>query len=186
MTGGRRTPKPDEIPTYDEVPPRFVSTSDNPALDMPTYAWSPGRQRAVLAMNSRDRDAIVNLRCEAQAGRRQCRKLLGGVWSTRYGVVLVVDALTDTSLLLAYKENLRPGPEADHLSESSFIDEHPILLTDVSAAMVWCPEHGTWPVDLTELRSRVARWKKTGRNQTMATSPPSPWSTLRERSARTV
>jgi hypothetical protein len=171
-----------EIPPYDQVPPRRLFT---PASDIPSFARAPGRLRAVFAKNAREGDPVVDIRCGIQQGSRQCRKRLAGVWSTPHGEVLVVNAqVDDTSLRQAYKENMRPSLEPDHLAEE--VDEEPILLTDVRTATLWCRQHGSWQVDLPVLRQQVDHWRETGRSQTMPTSPPGSLSTVRKRSARRV
>jgi hypothetical protein len=160
-------PRPVDVSPYDQIPPTWVSTSDDPGMDIPTYAWTAGRQRADRALNSRDGDPVVTIRCGVLSGGRQCRRVLGGIWATSHGVVLIVNAHSDDgSFARAYKENLRPGPEPDHLPDSMFTEEEPILLADVRVATAWCRSHGSWDMNLAELRGSFRR-----REPSFATSP---------------
>ena len=164
-----QVPSTSEVPIYDRVPPKWVSTSDTPALDIPAFAQSPARRRAVIAMNARSGDPLVSFRCGVQKGDRQCRDRLGGVWATNHGDVLVVQDQVDSSLAEAYKTNLDPGHGSDNFRESPA--EQPILVEDVRSATTYCPRHGPCEVVLDVLRRQLKTAKATGKTQHLAVVP---------------
>jgi hypothetical protein len=164
-------PPLDEEAVYNEVPPTWIPSLRSP--DIPSFTFALGRVRAVLAAEDRSGDPVVNLRCGSTIGKRACRSWLGGVWETVHGLVLVVQSpQPDTSIIGAYKGDIDPGTETDHLSESHFVDEHPILMTDVHKAQVWCRRHGSWNLDMADLRHRLDEWRWSRRRATLSTSSP--------------
>ena len=157
---------------------------DNP--DIPTYVLTLGRQSAVRAQNARQGPPIVKILCGGNR-RGKCHTNLGGVWNTEHGNVLVVSArLDDIGLARAYKANARLGPDPDqfdHFPDSDVMTEEPILLNDVRVATVWCRRHGSWGLNLRDVRGQVEQWKWERRRLTYLSVPPSV-STVDERSAR--
>ena len=57
--------EPADTPAYDQVPTPWVNSTDILAVDVPTFAFSPGRLRAVRATNARSGKPIVSIRCGA-------------------------------------------------------------------------------------------------------------------------
>jgi len=136
--------------------------------EVPTYAFHPIRRAAVMAMNSRDGRPTTDIRCGEPYRGRQCRRILGGIWTTRYGTILLVNRLGNSYRRRIYTRILHSRYEREGLwREQGFVDEEPLLLHldgewhlvpgAEDQCSVLCPRHGTWSLDLTPIRGRTPR-----------------------------
>lgn len=134
--------------------------------DWPAWIRDPVRQRATLAMNTRNGKPTVNICCGYQYRKGYCSKPLGGVWRTTHGTVIVLNRLMAPESVHQYNQ-VAAQPELRRRlwrEGGSYIELAPFIRFDGTwhrvpgeegEDLVRCVRHGAWPLDLESLASRV-------------------------------
>ena len=132
---------------------------------LPWYAFDPISQQATAAVNSHVGRALVEIRCAEPYRKGTCGKLLGGVWTTRFGTVVSILHLHDDEREW-YEQNYKSAEVRDVLwQEGGFVLEVPILLLadrlwhDIPGRsedqLVRCPRHDRWTIDNEALEEKI-------------------------------
>jgi hypothetical protein len=146
--------------------------------EIPGYAFTPARQAAVRAMNARaDSKPNVEIRCGADHKGATGGPIIGGVWFTDVGDVLVVkwrDPDDDASGFLDVEKSSTWIAAPHHrLADDFMVEEQPVLLGRPGQRFpAWCRVHGSWLLDepAIEMKARLA--KRTRRMEKYRALPP--------------
>jgi hypothetical protein len=134
--------------------------------EFPAYVFDPVRQAAVFATNTRSGKPNVEVRCATAFRKGICGRLLGGAWIEGESGVVIVTRLGFHDSAKYYKA-ISYGRTAreQEWQETGFVEEEPVLLLVDGAwrlvpgsderAMVVCPRHGGWPLDVLALLKKV-------------------------------
>ena len=113
---------------------------------MTSESYDYARVAASLAYEAHTGKPAVEIRCKCAHRGGSCGRVLGGVWRTKHGVLLVYKtAMTDAAgLVRGYKgrRGHMPGAEAsrpgDRLPDSELETEDCVLLTEADDVRVSC------------------------------------------------
>jgi len=169
-------------------------TSGDLDLDNPEVVASlrdPRHLLAVRAANARPgtrdddgqpvidpRSANVQIVCAWDYRGGSCGRNLGGVWRTRYSIVLAYKVVWPNArdFIQAYKRPRRgpTGPQpGDRYPDALLADEVVILLEDAKDISMSCIRHERWALDLYEVRRRLKEEGLTRKRQRYGSRPPS-------------
>jgi hypothetical protein len=157
---------------------RFVMT------ELPAAAFDPIRMAAVQAMNARDRKPKVEILCAVTSKGLWCANLLGGVWITKHGTVILVNRLGPGDNRAAFKRVSYDREARLRIwSERGFIIEEPVLLQvrgewhpvpgPFEPPTVRCVRHGEWLLDGEGVIQKLDVARATNKALRFGSAPPS-------------
>lgn len=134
------------------------------------YARGPHSSPGLRAAFARTGLPDLEIRCAATNGGRSCDQELGGVWQTREGVVLAFNMrLPNAEQMIHDVKMANPG---FRIHEELLWSKAHLLLDEANDVEVFCPRHGSWPLDLAAVRRRLHRGRVRRRRETLGTKPP--------------